>query len=117
MGTRSFLHPSRRWGPQNTGHSHQWDMTVCGGSSRQERVLGSITDGWQRKASAGIGGEEKKKCIPEGPGWGWGAGRAQGGWEAPILVGEAGGQSFLLTSPQGIKGTVGKNGNEGCFDE
>lgn len=53
-------------------------------------------------------GRDEKKCVPEG---------LQGGGEAPILVGEAGGQSFLLTSPQGIKGAVGKNGNERCFDE
>lgn len=54
-----------------------------------------------------MGRDEEKKRIPEGP---------QAGGEARILVGEAGGQSFLLTSPQGIKGAVGKNGNERMSD-
>lgn len=53
-------------------------------------------DGWK---PAGIGEEEEKRCVPEE--WGLAGPRRQGG--GLILVGEAGGELLLLTSPQGIK--------------
>lgn len=77
---------------------------ACGQEPVAGRIQEKIADG---REAAGTGEKRPRLCSP---------GRGGQGPGGHILVGEAGGQVFLSTSPQGTKGTVGKNG-AGSFDE